>query len=275
MRSAQQGVTLIELLVGLAIGLMAIAVALGALLVSRSVSGTVSDATQLQQQGAHALRVIGLQLRQAGSVRLNLAFTQAAASAPVAIDPGEPVAFETVFDRKGGTLASNDAAPLQVGYQNYTETVVAASGTAERSLLADCLGKTPADAVVQSNFRLVRAEGAVSGELQCAGADGVAQTVIGNVADLQVRYLVQALTGAGPTASANMRRVAAADVGDWAAVVAVEVCLELVGDGTIDTAGATFRNCSWAVGDAETSMDNRMHLVFRNTFQLRTQGAAR
>jgi len=271
-RSSQAGVTLIELLVGLAIGLMTIAVALGALLVSRSVSGTVSDATQLQQQGAHAMRVIGLQLRQAGSIRLNLAFAQTGASAPTVIDPGEPVAFEAVFDRAANTLATEAATPLQIGYQNYTEAVASGNATEQRSLLGDCLGNTPSADVVQSNFRLVRAQGAATGALQCAGADGAAQTIISNVADFQVNYLVQTLTATG----ANMRRVSAAGVGgNWPSVVAVEVCLELVGQENMDTAGATYRNCSWTAGDAETATGNRMRLVLRNTFQLRTQGAAR
>lgn len=270
-RSAQTGVTLIELLVGLAIGLMTIAVALGALLVSRGVSGTVSDATQLQQQGAHALRVIGLQLRQAGSIRLNLAPAQAAgASAPQTIDPLEAVAFETVFNRNTGALASSDDFPLRVGYQNYTEAVITGSGTVQQSLLADCLGRTPSSTVIQSDFRLVRPDGAATGALECAGADGAAQTVIDNVADLQVRFLLQTIT----TAGANIRRVAAADVGgNWPAVVAVEVCLELVGQERIDAAGATFRDCSWTTGQPETPMGDRLRMVFRNTFQLRTQGA--
>ena len=41
---AQRGVTLIELMVGIAIGLLVVAVAMGALMVSRGVTGTVSDA---------------------------------------------------------------------------------------------------------------------------------------------------------------------------------------------------------------------------------------
>lgn len=267
----QAGVTLIELLVGLAIGLMVIAVALGALLVSRGVSGTVSDASQLQQQGAHALRVIGLQVRQAGSVRLNLAFTKAAGSAsePLVVDPLDPVAFETDFNRATGTLATATGQPLQVGYQNYTEEV---SAGGEQSLLADCLGERPSATVIQSNFTLVRADGAETGELRCAGADGVARAIIGNVADFQVRYLLQTIAAGG----ASVRRVSAADVGtNWPAVVAVEVCLEVVGEESIDTAGATYRNCSWQANDAETAMGRRMRMVFRNTFQLRTQGTAR
>ena len=59
LKSQQRGVTLIELLVGIAIGLMVVAVALGALMASRSISGTVSEATSLQQQAAYAFRVIG------------------------------------------------------------------------------------------------------------------------------------------------------------------------------------------------------------------------
>ena len=69
----QQGVTLIELLVGIIIGLLTVAVAMGALMISRSVTGTVSDSSMLQQQASYAFRVIGQQLSQAGSLRINLA----------------------------------------------------------------------------------------------------------------------------------------------------------------------------------------------------------
>ena len=44
----QQGVTLLEMLVGLVIGLLVVAVAAGALMVSRGVSGTVSDVSGIQ-----------------------------------------------------------------------------------------------------------------------------------------------------------------------------------------------------------------------------------
>ena len=63
-KSFQRGMSLIELMVGLAIGLLTISVALGALMVSRGVSGTVTDASQLQQQASYAFRVMGQQIRQ-------------------------------------------------------------------------------------------------------------------------------------------------------------------------------------------------------------------
>lgn len=270
-RRRQGGMTLIELLVGLSIGLMTIAVALGALVVARGVSGTVSEASQMQQQAAYGLRIIGQQLRQAGSIRLNLAFSKDIDNSPgVTIDPADPVAFEIGFDRVAGTLGADNDFALRVGYQNYTEAVVGQANP--QSLLRDCLGLQPSAAVIASNFAFVRAAQAATGELQCVGATGTAQTILSNVADFQVRYFLQNVTGAAPT----VRYATAADVGtNWPAVIGVEVCFEIVGEEIIDTAGATYRNCSWKTGDTETSMGNRMRMVFRNAFQLRTQGAPR
>ncbi|MFT3719463.1 prepilin-type N-terminal cleavage/methylation domain-containing protein [Pseudorhodoferax sp.] len=265
--SAQKGATLVELMVGLAIGLMVVAVALGALLVSRGVSGTVGDASQLQQQAAHALRVIGTQVRQAGSVRLNLAFGKPGEGSEQGVEALDSVAFETSFDRTQDTLGRDASHPLRVGYQNYKEQLHGQEQA--QSLLRDCLGRQPSDLAIQSSFRLNRPSGAVSGELECAGADGRTEAVIGNVADFQVRYLLQGLDASG---NAVVRRVDAAGVnGEWPSVVAVDVCLELVGDEPLDTASATYRDCN----DAETGMGNRLRLVFRNTFQLRAQGAPR
>lgn len=262
-RRLQAGLTLVELLVGVVIGLMTIAVALGALLVSRGVSGSVSDASYLQQQAAHALRVIGLQARQAGSVRLNL-------------DPGglgdalSPVAFELVFDRQNDAIGSDGDDSVTLGYQNYSEQVV--GSPTPQFLLRDCLGRAVTGDVVRSAFRLRRPEGQATGELVCEVAGGDIQEVIGNVLDFQVRYLLQERDVAGST---SIRRVEAAEVGDWSQVTGLDVCLELQGEERVDTAGATYRGCSWQTGAAETPMGDRMRLVFRNSFQLRSQGAPR
>ena len=47
-RHSQHGVSLLELMVGITIGLLVVAVAMSALMVSRGVSGTVSDASNIQ-----------------------------------------------------------------------------------------------------------------------------------------------------------------------------------------------------------------------------------
>jgi len=89
-QKTQLGVTLIEMMVGISIGLLVVAAAMGALMVSRSISGTVSDASAIQQQAGYAMRVIGNQLRQAGSLYLNPNPTNAASENVLTA----PVAFE-------------------------------------------------------------------------------------------------------------------------------------------------------------------------------------
>lgn len=278
----QRGVTLIELLVGIAVGLIVVAVALGALMASRGVSGTVSEATSLQQQAAYAFRVIGQQIRQAGSVELNLnpsiALTPAsganAAMGPVAFDAPDPTGVRPPFSRASSTLVADATPSFTVGYQNYTESTTAAS--TPTSLLRDCLGQNPALAasgslastpVLTSQFQL----NTTTNELTCiSAAGGTGQAVIGNLTDLQMRYVQQApnttnlqyLTASGVIAKA------ASAAGGWSNVYAVEVCLELTGTEPAPTASATYTNCS---GNS-TSYGDRLKMVFRNVYQIRSQG---
>lgn len=271
----QRGVTLIELMVGIAIGLMVVAVAMGALMASRGISGTVSEATSLQQQAAYAFRMIGQQIRQAGSIELNLnpsivlAPTSGAnaAMSPVAFDAPDPTGARPPFVRASSTLAGS-ATPLSftVGYQNYTEATVAVSDT---SLLRDCLGQNPAlstggslgaTPVLTSKFE----RDATKNELACTGAGGGGkQPLIGNVTDMQVRYVEQA---AGTT---TLKYLPSSPVpSSFNNIYAIEVCLELTGTETVSTSGATYKNCS----GADTSYGDRLKMVFRSVYQIRSQG---
>ncbi|MGV8805281.1 MAG: PilW family protein [Polaromonas sp.] len=266
----QRGVTLIELMVGITIGLLTVAVAIGTLAVSRSVSGTITEASQLQQQAAYAFRVIGQQIRQAGSVRLNLAFSKADTDL---IDASDTVAFEKIFDGTLNTIIGKetpgtDEYKLSVGYQNYTESLFPSG--AVKSQLKDCLAEQPSANIIQSNLVLIKALGASSGELRCAGSDNAAQAIVSKVADLQIRYLLQSNAA---ISSPTIQYVSAAGVANWPSVFGIEVCIEFVGDETIDTAGATYRDCSWTAGNAEKNRGNKLRMVFRNTYQLRSQGS--
>ena len=127
----QRGLTLLELMVGVVIGLLVVAVATAALMVSRSVTGTVSDASQIQQQGAYAMRVIGNQLRQAGALYLNPdpGNTGATDSATNA------VAFEisTTGNSEGNdidqnkTLSDSTDTVLKTAFRRYEEAVYISS----------------------------------------------------------------------------------------------------------------------------------------------------
>lgn len=272
----QSGVTLVELMVGIAIGLLVVAVALGALMVSRGVSGTVTDASSIQQQASYAMRVIGQQLRQTGSLRLNLnPGTVTAAELYLA-----PVAFEvksgdmdlTKPDWKiieGKDSPGSSEYKMSTRFSNYAEPVF--TSALEQSQARDCLGANPSTTLIESHFRLE------SNELRCAsfGAGAAAQAIVQNVANFQVNYLVQDITTTPgiPT----IKSVNAAGVLNWNQVQAVEVCLVIYGAEPIDLpAGSNYTDC-----DGVTAVDmstltgtraRRMHMVFRNVFQLRSQG---
>ena len=268
--ASQRGVTLIELLVGITIGLLTIAVAMGALMVSRGVSGTVSDASEIQQQASYAFRVIGLQLRQAGSLKLKLA----AAKDPSDTTPplvGDGSKFVLATDTLSGKDApSSSEYALTVGYRNYTEPVY--TSASEQSFQRNCLGGNGSGALVQSRFVL----NTDTNELRCDG-NGQVQPIVRNVANFQVRYLIQTAAGSG---NPNMRYASATTVGtNWAQVFGVEVCLVLYGNEPIDLpAGSTYIDCDGTTAVNMTTLGaprtRRMHMVFRNVYQLRSQGLA-
>ena len=269
----QRGFTLIELMVGIVIGLLVVAAAMGSLMVSRSISGTVNDASNIQQQAAYAMRTIGLQLRQAGSLYLNLnpAETAAENSALAAVG----------FERKAGDFEAGknivrgiDAPTgaefkLTTGYRNYKEALH--GKTVDESQVRDCLGQQPSDTLIENNFVLKTA----TNELYCAGSNKTAQPVVENVANFQVRYLVQESATAGDT---KIKYATATAVGEnWGWVQAVEVCLVLYGNESIDMpAGSSYTDCDGTTQIDMTTLTGararRMHLTFRNVFQLRSQG---
>lgn len=272
---SQRGVTLIELMVGITLGLLVVATAAGALMASRGISGTVSEATTLQQQASYAFRVIGQQIRQAGSMQLDLnpSITQAStensniAMMPVAFDPPDPTGARPNFNRATSTLSGSTTPSVTVGYQNYFENTTTATST---SLLRDCLGQNPATAssgslekspVLSSKFE----RKASTNELVCTSTGSTsAQPIIGNVTDMQVRYLEQSVN------SANMQYRSADDTSSWSQIYAVEICLELSGTESIPTSDAKYINCS----GTSTSYGNHIKMVFRNTYQIRSQGNA-
>lgn len=269
----QTGVTLIELMVGITIGLLTIAVAMGSLVVSRGVSGTVSDASQVQQQASYVFRVIGQQLRQAASMRLNLAVQKPAGSP---IEASDVVAFTpdlSIIPIAGKDSPGASEYALSVGYQNYAEPSFTAMS--DISLFRDCLGSKPSDTMVFNQFVLK------DNELRCAGADNVPQSILRNVAEFQIRYLVQ--TGA-TLGQPTIQYVDATGVGaDWSRVFGIEVCLVLYGDERISLPdGSTYNGCDTTALPTDISntsallanRKSRLHLTFRNVYQLRSQGLA-
>ena len=260
----QRGLSMIELLVGLSIGMMTIAVAIGTLVISRQISGSVSEASQLQQQAAQAFRSIGQQARQAGSLRLNLAYAKDSSQA---VDLADPVAFEVpvgVVTVAGVDTPTGTADQLTLAYQNYTEDLV--GNSAAQSQFRDCLGQAGSAGVIRSGFSLDKPSGATSGELDCRGSAGAAQPIIENVADFRVRFLLQAGGFGSPTMRYRTAGTLAAT--DWPRVHAIEVCLELEGNETLPATTVPYLNCA----NQSVVRGQKLRMVFRNTYQIRSQG---
>ncbi len=265
---SQRGVTLIELMVGITIGLLVVAVAVVSLMNSRTISGTVSESTLLQQQAGYALRIIGQQIRQAGSIELNLtpsllpANGNDPAMAPVAFDPPDPAGVRPQFDRGLNTIAGTATPSFTVGYENYAETTTDPNNLSQ---LRDCLGQNPASGGALVNPLLTSRfeRRAATNELVCTGmGSNAAQPIIGNVTDFRLRYVRQ------DAQTNTLQYLSDTSSIDWRNVYAVEVCIELTGTEQNPTAGATYTNCS----GAQAPYGDRLRMVFRNLFQIRSQG---
>ena len=286
----QRGVTLIELMVGMAIGLLVVAVAMGALMVSRGISGTVSDASGIQQQGAYILRVISQQLRQTGSLYLN----PDPAGGGTSTDVLSPVAFEikanavsggNSFEQESVLAGASDT--VTTGFRRYPDNVFLVAGTEAAAstpatfgtdyLARNCVG-APGNSSTDQRVESIFAFDSAKNELQCGGNGAAAQPIARNVAQFQVTYMVQTTDAVGSkvqfTKGSDMP-TAATDPA-WRRVQGVQVCLVLYGSEPIDMpAGSSYTDCAGTSVNMTTltgDRKNRMHLLFRNTYQLRSQG---
>lgn len=281
----QSGVTLIELMVGLAIGLLVVAVAMGALMVSRGISGTVSDASGIQQQGAYILRVVSQQLRQTGSLYLN--------PDPVggnSTDVLSPVAFEimarasdvTQSFRQEDTLVGGDNT-VTTRFRRYQDNVFLADNATSTTIGTDFLARNcvgaPGNSSTDQRVESIFTFDSTTNELQCGGNGTAAQPIAQNVAQFQVTYMVQTTDAAGNTTVQYVKgsdMPAAATDPTWRRVQGVQVCLVLYGSEPIDMpAGSSYTDCAGTSVNMTTltgERKNRMHLLFRNTYQLRSQG---
>jgi type IV pilus assembly protein PilW len=243
-RGRARGLSLLELLAGLVVGMLVVMSALGTLLLSRAAAGTVADLSQLQQQGAYALHVIGLQLRQAGAVEI----LRNDATGLHVFGPSRAQAAGTDFAVFG--VDGKGAAPDKVS------VAYAAAAWAKAPGQFDCSGSgVPAGERVEASFEVD-----AKGQLSCTGRRK--QPLVSGVADFQVRYRVAT---AGGVQILEAREVEA--LKRWGAVTAVEICLDLQGNEKGPDPGPAYRGCN----GSDRPSNGRAHLLWRNVFSLRPQ----
>ena len=236
-RLRQSGMTLVELMISITIGLFIIG---AALLVFQSTSGVgrqISELTQLRQQGAHAFRVIGKQIRETGSVQ------------PKYIASRFKYEFEGTYTWAGGTPVSDWVPPEPGGFLSLSQQI---SSAALQPFLRNCLGQTVTSTKTRSDFYVK------DNALMCeTGSNVGGEPVIGNVHAFQVRYRIK---------DGNNKKFVNT-VTNWNDVDAIEVCLDLVGVFPTPDGGANYTDCA---GSPTASRGGRLHVVQRNLFSIYT-----
>lgn len=222
-KARQLGASLMELMVGITIGLLVVLAAIGSLVYTRVSSTTMVDATRLQQKADAAFRLINFQTLQAGSLELMPTAepsTVVFSTAYTGFDPlstALPTNIVSVHGSDGDGTTTRDI--LRISYQD--------NGT-----VRDCLGQTTATATqgirVDNQFTYVPVTGG-GGDITCRGAaaGATAQSILDGVEDFQVIYGVRTVTATG---AENFQYLTATNVTDWTNIQTVNVCIMVRGD---------------------------------------------
>ena len=243
---AQRGFSLVELMVGLTIGLLVVLAAIGSLIFTQATSAAVDESSRLQQKADAVFRNIGYHVSQSGAYELvdgsegKVVFS----SAFTGFNTGST--HTGIYRVWGENGASNAADSLGVSYED--------SGTSR-----DCLGSRPTTANVDSKFYV----DATTKDLMCKGAtSAAAQSVADGVEDLQVTYGVQS-AGATPYQFHD-----ASAVSDWTSIQAVRICLQVAGDnkGNPQPNSLVFKGCR----DQTVTNDGLLRRTYWRTFSLRS-----
>jgi type IV pilus assembly protein PilW len=259
-KSNQAGLSLVELLIALALGLLIIAAVGSVFLVARQGFQTTDDRSRIFENGRLAMDLIGRNIRIAGAPLINVA------------DPGAAFTFLS----PPGFLPLNSGASIQGIEGGAGPDSIAISYDSidayNAALLsgADCLGQAvPVDA---NGFRKVVNTFAVAAteQLTCQGNGGAnVAPIVTPVVDLQLTYVE--VMNASPQPAQDpptpiLSVVNAAGVTNWANIRAVNMCVQVASfePNTVD--GATPGvGCNGAAFPA----DNRVHRAFRGQINVR------
>jgi type IV pilus assembly protein PilW len=262
--SRQTGLSLVELLIGIAIGLLVMLAAIGSLSFTRVSSLAVTDTVRMQQDASIAMEMIGRQLRQTRAVAV--VENPVTAGSGVSIvnyvrfegitPPGQPIPFNKL-GAEVGVFGPDDVDTTPDSFStSFGVSAIPGFSTT-------CMGFASANPTsVSSRFDVA------NGSLRCRASDagGAAQDVIDNVEDFQVWY------GVRDNVLLNIQYLTAAQVPDqnWGSVGSVMVCLRLVGTtpnvpqppGFVQQ-GCNGENLPWI---------GRYRKVYRQVFTLRNPG---
>lgn len=236
----QHGLTLIEIMVAMTIGLI-ILIGVGTVFLSSLRTYRIQeDSARLQESGRYALEAIGRSVRQAGFSNMPISGDMFAGFAGVPVN---------------GTNAATDTITLQ--YDGLAGD-------------RDCEGTQLAvNAVVTETYSLN-----ANNELVCDGIDAgnAAQPLVGNVFDMQILY------GIDTNTDQSVDQYQAAP-GNWNQVRSARVCVLVRSDNNVNDVPQRYLNCGGALGTAgggaaftnAAAGDNFLYRAFVATFNLRNR----
>jgi type IV pilus assembly protein PilW len=256
---SERGVTLIELLIGIAIGLLVSLAAVGSLVFNRLSATLVNDTVAMQQEASTIMRMVGRQLRQAGAVG-------------VQDSPGAPgVGKYSYIDNYAGLDPVNGVISISgqdsgTNFDGITSSFSISPSIA--NVIGDCRGQSP-DLTVVPPPTMVTSRFNVdpNNNLMCEGLDGFPQPTGSNVEEFQVWYAIR--TPPNGVIPAQIRYYTADQIVAplrWDQVQAVQVCLRLSGDsqGNPVAAGGTVDCLGQPV-----AADGRIRRVYQRVFTMR------
>lgn len=265
LKRLQIGLSIVELLVALALGLLLMTGVIQVFLSSRQTYAANEAMGRMQENGRFALDFIARGARQAGYVE------------PIYAG-GKPLPIvRPACSGLPGTIPT--ALCTTQGAGNASDTVgFVMQPTVADGARRDCLGNTIAedDVLIINHFEIIPATATTPAALGCraykfngAGAPGwtsgpAAQELVSGVDSLQVLYGVNT---AGDSRSAN-QYVSADRVTDWSKVRAVRISVLA---NSVDTLTPAPANRNFALLDASpiTIADNRARQIFTTTIQLK------
>jgi type IV pilus assembly protein PilW len=260
----QNGLTLLELLISMSLGLLLL-VGIGTIYVGSNQTYRVQqDNARLQETGRYALEVIGRSLRQAG-------YRDVSASS---VNPDIPTTW-TAITATNGSGTDPDTITLQ-----YQWT------TGDRACDGDVTGL--AGALVRDSFNLditphpttglpkneLKCQGDINATPPLLGLPPYGQPLLDLIEDLQFLYGVD--TDADQSANFYTD---AGNVPNWGQVVNVKVCVLVHSTNLgITTAAQRYLTCNGALGedttaanDVATATDTSLRRTFVATFNLRNR----
>lgn len=274
LRKAQTGLSLVELMVGLALGLVLMVGVLQVFLASRQTYASNEAMSRLQENGRFALELIAANIRLAGYTDPRARLEKGLSIAPIA---------EPDCDNQTGFAGTNATACSSNGNGSASDSLgIALQPPLAEGIRRDCLGNdVDDDKVIINHFEIIppdnvnntpaalgcRAWNITDGEW--VGNVSAAQPLVEGIDSLQVLY---GIDDAGGTSRSPTRYVSADNVPDWNDVLAIRIAVLA---NSVSTLTPAPQNRNYVLLDAaplaaaDLGNDNRARQIFSTTIQLK------